>query len=346
MPLTFGGKRVPGGVPPKYGLPSLSDKILADRLTSVLDYWQNIFDPNLVAQAIASIDPLLLQRALQQLRTEQLASFIADALERFFIDESTKEVRRILKSGPRVRSLEIPAFTVSASPERMFSTVGEHATWYAQNRAGQLIRDLKTATDVMVRQIIMEAFTGPTTVDLTAEKLMKVIGLHPRWARAVLRFDARTFERLVREGMKAAQAKKISDRMTNDYRKTLIEKRAWMIARTEVQLAQNFGRQAGWVASYEAGLVDPAAEKEWVTAPLAKDPCDHCLEIRGSRVPWNGTFANGLVMPPAHPHCRCTAVLVPPSRGLTGLPSQSTDLSPWIRQFDALEAEYLAGRSA
>lgn len=346
MPLTFGGKRVPGGVTPKYGVPGPGEQMLASRLTSVLDYWQTIFDANLVAEAIASIDPTLLQRALERLNTEQLASYIGDYLERFFMDESTKEVRRILRSGPRVRPFEVPAFTVSASPERMFSMVNEQATWYAKTRAGQLIRDLKTATDTMVRQIIMEAFTGPTTVDLTAEKLMKVIGLHPRWARAVLRFDARTFERLIREGMKPGQAKKIADRMTNDYRRTLIEKRAWMISRTEIQLAQNFGRQAGWVASYEAGLVDPASEKEWVTAPLAKGPCDNCLEVRGSRVPWNGTFSNGLLMPPAHPHCRCTAVLVPPSRGLTGLPSQSTDFSPWIRQFDVLESEYLAGRSA
>jgi len=361
MPLTFAGKRVPGGVTPKYGLPTKDEGLLAGRLQAVLDYWASVFDPNQVAQAIASVDPQLLTQALEQLNTEQLSSYVGDLLERMFLDSSSEEVRRIMRSTKRVRppsradfgnrvsegGFIIPGtgFDVSARPERMFTSVSEQATWYAQNRAAQLIRDLKTSTDLSVRQIIAEAFTGPTTVELTAEKLRKVIGLHPRWARAVLRFDARTFERLMREGMDSAQARRVADRMTNEYRDLMIERRSWMIARTEIQLAQNFGRQASWVASYEAGLVDPAALKEWVTAPLAKSPCDKCIEVRGTRVPWNGTFANGYVMPPAHPHCRCTAVLVPPSRGLTGLPSQSADMTEWIDRFNALEAQYLTSRN-
>jgi hypothetical protein len=40
-------------------------------------------------------------------------------------------------------------------------------------------------------------------------------------------------------------------------------------------------------------------------------------------------------MPPAHPHCRCTAVLIPPSRGLTGLPSQ--DMDRWLAELRLMD---------
>ena len=61
------------------------------------------------------------------------------------------------------------------------------------------------------------------------------------------------------------------------------------------------------------------------------------MAVRGTRVPWNGAFSNGFMFPPAHPHCRCTVVLVPPSRGLEGLPSQ--DMASWLERLDQMYAD-------
>jgi hypothetical protein len=177
-------------------------------------------------------------------------------------------------------------------------------------------------------------------VDATARELRQIVGLHSRWARAVLNFDEKNFTAMVKAGVSSEDARTRTDNLTKKYRDKLIRRRAEMIARTEVQQAQNYGRQASWEASDRAGLVDAASMKEWRTAPRGSsygEPCDECAAMRGTRVPWNGSFANGDVMPPAHPHCRCTAVLVPPTRGLEGLPSQ--DLGSWITQLDALEAQ-------
>ena len=95
-----------------------------------------------------------------------------------------------------------------------------------------------------------------------------------------------------------------------------------MIARTEVQLAQNQGRYLGWQQSYESGLLDGGSTKMWITA--YQDVCDECQELNGQVVSWNGAFTNGDIMPPAHPNCRCTAVVIPPDRG-TYTPQEMID---------------------
>jgi hypothetical protein len=132
-----------------------------------------------------------------------------------------------------------------------------------------------------------------------------------------------------------------ADVLTDRYRDRLIRRRAEMIARTEVQMAQNMARLSAWDASVKTGVTDPASMKVWSTAPMSSQrgrPCDICLEQKArGPIQWNAAFPMGVTMPPAHPHCRCTAVLIPPSRGLTGLPSQ--DMGAYLSQLDQFYAE-------
>ena len=368
MALTIGGRRRrPGGGPPATPLTPIESRLVR-RLVLVMNTLASTMDTDAYASAIGNLDPDLLERLLGQANINQIGALLEDVMRTVVMDGSMGEAREIIRNTPRVTpnpfdelqydgevlpsGIIMPSpvtpvpdveFVIQTPAERMFNFVSERATNYARTRSAQLVTSINESNRVAIRQVITRAFTGPTTVDETARTLKNIVGLHPRWARAAINFNDKNFRRLVREGMDTDRARVVADEMTEKYRKKLIRRRAEMIARTEIQQAQNFGREASWYASERAGLVDPQAMKEWRTAPLGSrygPPCPICTELRGTRVPWNGTFANGASMPPAHPNCRCTAVLVPPSRGLTGLPSQTTPES-WIPELERLEAEQI-----
>lgn len=81
----------------------------------------------------------------------------------------------------------------------------------------------------------------------------------------------------------------------------LMEHRARTIARTEVQRAANMGRYHAWEKS---GKVEG---KEWLTY-FDDRTCPICAGLDGERRKLSEPFSIGVMMPPAHPNCRCTAV--------------------------------------
>lgn len=366
MALTIGGRRRkrPGGGPPATPLSPLEQRLVR-RLVTVMNLLASSVDTDAYAAAIRDLDPDLLEQLLAGIDVQAFEPLMEDVLRSVVLEGGTAEARKVIREAPRIgqnpftgleytgRTLpsgiimpgptlpEMPdvEFVLEDPVDRMFRFVDQKATDYARTRSGQLVRAINDSNRLAIREVITKAFTGPRTVDQTARSLRQIVGLHPRWARAAENFHEKNYTRLIREGMSPDQAAATADSMTEKYRGKLIRRRAEMIARTEIQQAQNFGREASWVASDKAGLIDPRAEKEWLTAPSSSrygPPCPICAELRGKRVPWNGTFANGHSMPPAHPNCRCTAAIVPPTRGLTGLPSQ--DMQSWIDRLDALEA--------
>jgi hypothetical protein len=370
--LTIGGKRVtvPGGGPPATPLSPL-ERLLVDGLIIVNREIVNAISAESFADAIRDLDPDMFDRLLNEaLRWEDVREILDDALRGVVLDGSLAQAREIISKNPRIQrspfadlqytGRQLPSgiilpsdfappspdveFVISTPVEQMFNYVSEASVNYSRVRSGQLIQAIDESTRVSIRQLITQAFTEPRSVDDTARLIRRIVGLHPRWARAVERFHDKNVQGLIRDGMSSSEAQRRADEMTAKYRDKLIRRRAEMIARTETQQALNFGRQMSWVASDRAGLVDPRTMKEWRTAPLGSrygPPCPTCTMLRGTRVAWNGTFDNGQQMPPAHPNCRCTAVLIPPSRGLTGLPSQVSTES-WIAELDALEAEQIA----
>lgn len=369
MPLTFGGKRKPGGFGPREPL-NAREQRLTEALAKAMRALQAAIEGEQYVQAIESLDPDLLESLLFDINMDQLTDVIKQALRGFILRGGTQEARDIIRSSPRamgspMAQLEYggqrlesgiilpgsqrPApggveFAIEAPVDRMFTSISQRATDYATTRSSQLIREVNDSNRLAIRRIISEAFTGPVTVDETAKKIRKVVGLHTRWSKAVLRYDDEMFKRYIRAGFASDEARRLTDNLTKRYRDKLIRRRAEMIARTELMQASNFGRLASWEAADRVGILDPGMRKRWVTAPLGSSygpPCDECKAMaafsRDNPVPWNGAFPNGLSVPPAHPHCRCTTVLVPPSRGLTGLPSQ--DMGSWLDRLDELEAE-------
>lgn len=366
MALTIGGKRrKPGGGPPAVPLTPTESR-LVNRLVSTMNTLSDAFDVEQYAEAIRNLDPDLLEQLLNDVNIDELNVLIDDTLRDVVMDQASTEARKVIRNAPRTGNSPfldlnyvgevLPSGIIIPTPEmveapdvqfyikepvdRMFRFVSQRATDYASTRSATLVRQIDESNRLAIREVITRAFTEPRTVDETARALRHIVGLHPRWARAVERFNEKNLVRLVREGMSSRQAQETANRMTERYRKKLIRRRAEMIARTEIQQAQNYARQTSWEATESLGLVDPRSEKEWRTALATSrygPPCDVCAPLNGTRVPWNGVFDNGRSMPPAHPNCRCTAVLIPPTRGLTGLPSQN--MQPWIDRLDELETE-------
>ena len=364
MALTVNGKRPRRDSALR--LPATAaERGMADQISAALLGLGENFDAWRYADAIAALNPDALEALLDRLGVGDLGLLFEESFAEIFREQGEKEYSKVrVKAGkdgtrqtPPQAALRpqgrvddngfiIPTSlaggegrAVSDIPEAL-EYLDSRATFFAQTRSAQLVREIDDSNRLAIRSIITDSFKIPVTTDETARRLEQVVGLHTRWANAVLRFKDENYARMIRDGMTPIQAAGQASKMAAQYRNYLIKRRALMIARTEIQQAQNLARQAAWNAGSETGEVDPQAMKEWVTAPRGSrygPPCPICMELRGSRVPWNGLFANGFPMPPAHPHCRCTAVLVPPTRGLTGLPSQGLD--SWLEQLDAMDEE-------
>ncbi|MBO8180272.1 MAG: minor capsid protein [Archaeoglobus sp.] len=117
-------------------------------------------------------------------------------------------------------------------------------------------------------------------------------------------------KRVVRDGIINGKSMR---EVANDL-KQVFNTRKWRlntIARTEVIRASNFGRYEAWKKS---GVV---VGKEWVTA-FDDRTCPECAAMDGDQASLEKPFRNGVLMPPAHPNCRCTAIPII-DRSLAGL---------------------------
>lgn len=364
MALTFGGKRRPGGGPPATPLDPL-EQALAERLARIMRDTGRVVSEDRLAAAIESLDPDTLASMLNEVTIGAVGARLDDVLRGVFLTTADAEARRILRETPRpglptvtdagvrlpsgiiiprdLAPVDTIGFTLSPIDRLTLDYIDPRAVDYARRRAAALVVDIDSANRLGLRRLITDSMARGIPPRQTARLVRQTVGLHTRWIRAVDNFDRKQVAALMKQGLTPGQAQARADVLTKRYRDRLIRRRAEMIARTEIQTAQNMARQTSWDAGNKAGYVDGGSMKVWraATATLrGAPPCDVCSQMNGQRVQWNAAFASGHIMPPAHPHCRCTAVLVPPSRGLSGLPSQ--DMGSWLARLDALDAEAVA----
>ena len=152
-------------------------------------------------------------------------------------------------------------------------------------------------------------------IDRTSMRVANMVGLFPRWQQAVLNLQ----NRLELQGTLSPRA--IQSRV-NDYSDWLRERRGIMIARTELIRGLNTGRLISWHEQADQGLLSATESvKTWSSAP---DACPDCLALDGTSVTGIDKHFRGphgwLVMPPAHPHCRCSVTLQP-----VGMPENDDD---------------------
>jgi len=226
-----------------------------------------------------------------------------------------------IENKPAMANMEFTKLPMWAQPKppkvefkMSFNKTNPNSLAFAQRRAGELITSIDTLTRNAIRQTIIDAFNEQLDYRATARRIKNVVGLHPQWAKAVTNFEKKEYARLIRSGMKEANALAKAMERASRYSDSLKSKRATMIARTEIQIAQNEGRQEGWNQAAKEGYVDVESQKMWIIAQDERT-CDICVELDGEIVGWNETFSSGHETPGrVHPNCRCTMVIIPPER--------------------------------
>jgi SPP1 gp7 family putative phage head morphogenesis protein len=293
-----------------------------------------------IVEILSKLDPDALRRLMDKMSTTNFAP----NLEKLLMDSigtggdsAISELKKIapkiaiplfipdkvyVSNGPEMANMDFSKVPQWASPtppkvnfSMSFNKTNPNSLAYAQRRAGQLVTSIDEMTRLAVNKIITEAFRDQIDYKTTAMRIKNVVGLHPKWADAVVKFENREMARLLKMGISEAKARISAQARAAEYADQLRSARATMIARTEIQIAQNEGRYEGWKQAADNGYVDPATQKMWITAKDERT-CDVCGPMDGETVSWDGLFSIGDETPGrVHPNCRCAMVLIPPDRG-------------------------------
>ena len=336
------------------------EQALVNEVAAALRRLRTRFSIENMVSAISVLSPDSIEEILQEMTIVFAQAAFTGQLSQSFRRTVDAEFNRILQNTPGLSTMSVgrqgvrlPSgiivprdlvdqaglkYEVVLNPQEVITNyINPKVIQYAQTRSAALVTGIDQANRLALRRVLSDAMAQGLSPRATAKIVQRDLGLHTRWARAVNNFEQNTVNQLMRQGLTAAKAQAQAQRPVARYRDQLIRKRAMMIARTEIQMAQNMARQSAWRMAADAGILEPDTQKEWLVAPAESKlgvACPVCLELAGKRVQWNAAFPTGHMVPPAHPHCRCTVVLIPPSRGLTGLPSQ--DMGSWLARLDAM----------
>lgn len=203
-----------------------------------------------------------------------------------------------------VRKAEDPDVTVTGDDGLFFGEANPYSVSWAQTRSSDFITNLSDSMRAAVRDYVAQATQEGLPPASLAKQLQGVVGLRPDQADALeamrAQFEADGRARSEIDNLIAARGKR------------MLSQRATMIARTELNAAQNAGAMNEWAQAAADGDLPTDAKREWMDA----DGCKVCVELvaqgtKGLGEPWHSTILGKDIMaPPAHPSCRCTQALV------------------------------------
>lgn len=200
---------------------------------------------------------------------------------------------------------------VEVKPVVPIAPVNPWAQEWIKTAAAKLITQYITRDQKqMIRELLLDAFSKGQRAETIVENIRQRIGLTVRWARAVdnrymlLKYLGYDTETALKE--------------TAAYAEQLRRKRAIMISRTETIAAQAEGRNEMWRLAQESGSLPPV-ERVWVAIPSfgpSGRTCEICEDLDGTAADIGEAYKvqtslsdDMILMPPAHPHCRCTEIL-------------------------------------
>ena len=176
-------------------------------------------------------------------------------------------------------------------------------------RVGERIVETSDTQQDAIRNLIFDSFAEGRRPREILEEIERTVGLTSRETRAVTRRRRLALE----AGASAARADEVADK----YATQLLRKRAKRVARTETIDAQSQGRNDAWQLAREEGFLPPEAMREWVAdVPGGGRTCPICIGLDGTFAAIGEFYQSDLIgavaRPTAHPHCRCTEILVFP----------------------------------
>lgn len=263
---------------------------------------------NLLAQGA---DSAALRDAVRKANVAEAMDSLPWAQHDAQISEAVDTLSGALKDAGVNLEMKLPSAMTAGFT---FNKADPRALAWAEAQAASLVREVSDNTRSALREIIADAFRKNLSVDEVARRIRATVGLTAKGAQTVTTLRERVTEQLIAGGTPPDKAAVQATAQAERMRTRLVKTRAKTIARTEVLRASNNGRYLGWTQAIESGFAPPNVMKQWssTTASLSGGACPRCYPMHGEIVPWDGTFSNGINMPPAHPNCRCTALMVEP----------------------------------
>jgi len=262
-------------------------------------------------------------RAVLRISNGALAADVRRAFERIGRSLSTNEAEEIVKVGLRAaeqvmsvraeasRAELIRAFRHAAElaakaaleqvrVDAVFGGGQEAAAARAATTAAKLVVEITLEQRDLLRGIVAEGLQAGTNPKVVAQEIRHVVGLHERWAKAVLNYR----RGLEAQGLPDARVEKL----TKTYHDRLVRVRAQTIARTEMLRASNEAQHEAWKAAARAGELDTKTLlRRWIATE--DDRTDEiCANLDGTEIAFDDSFSYG--EPPVHPRCRCSIGLV------------------------------------
>ncbi len=177
---------------------------------------------------------------------------------------------------------------------------------YVREQSVKKVREISDQQRGLLREILVESFEEGQSSAAIVKDIEVTVGLLSRERQWV----ANRRQLLIDEGANAAAADKGSAR----YAAQLLTKRGKRIARTETIDAYSQGLADSWQLAREEGLITANTMKQWVELTDSARTCEICRGLARQAVPIDQPFMSDVLgavdRPPAHPHCRCTSVLV------------------------------------
>ena len=290
-----------------------NDPVLRSPTAKLNKFEQEIFD--IYSKALSSmpkdLDNEKVMRAVRQAIESRSPNAGAVAFQwGDFVSSLDGTVPKLAQQLAASANISAAALPKSIRFESSFTAQDPRAIAWAQQRAGARILGITQETQKAVAETIARSLRTQINREEVINNITQVVGLDSRQARALGNFYEKNLLKLLEQGETYEKALKVVTKLSKEYRERLLIQRATRIARTETIAAANAGRMLSWVEADELGLLPAGSEKRWKTATDERT-CPVCGPMHNVTIDWEGVFSTGDTMPPNHPNCRCTAVIVP-----------------------------------
>jgi len=290
-----------------------NDPVLRSPTAKLNKFEQEIFD--IYSKALSSmpqdLDNEKVMRAVRQAIESRSPNAGAVAFQwGDFVSSLDGTVPKLAQQLATSANISAAALPKSIRFESSFTAQDPRAIAWAQQRAGARILGITKETQKAVAETIARSLRTQINREEVINNITQIVGLDSRQATALGNFYEKNLLKLLEQGETYEKAVKIVTKLGKEYRERLIVQRATRIARTETVAAANAGRMLSWVEADELGLLPAGSEKRWKTATDERT-CPICGPLHNVTIDWEGVFSTGDLMPPNHPNCRCTAVIVP-----------------------------------
>jgi len=219
----------------------------------------------------------------------------------------TAGVIAALLAGSTLARTELP-ISLQAAGGAFDPLADEIQKWIRSNGARQ-VTQITGGSKRAIQRIIGEMISSGESARRAAREIREVIGLTVPQQKAL----ANLRQSMIGEGA----TKEVIERTLAVRSERMLGERAFAIARNEAFIATAQGRQMYWDQLVQRGVLDPATLRKWITAEDER-VCPICRpmhnQIRGLTEPFTKGEGGTALTTPAHVTCRCSVILINPSR--------------------------------